>query len=197
MYTATSFLKHTHRVFTRNIASLLYGILAGIAQVFNILDEDYRLALKAAAIFSAEGNMLDFWGWIFNISRFPGESDSLYRENIRIFAIFGKVTSTALVEAISPYSTITPSVEELIAPILINSDYSDFSYETHDKGKFMVRITYRPAGSVSSYFVIGKAYVGVSTYAYSITKIRFTKEKVRIKAENAKMAGIKLLYKIG
>lgn len=189
------FYKNLPSIYTRK-SGVLYAIIYAIASLFDDFETDYKAALSSAGVITAEGFWLDFWGYLLNMKRFANEYDDDYRFRLLTFIRLGIVTRAALIATARPFSKTEPILTEHNGTILQNDNYTAYTY---DFKNHLMTLTYTPqftATSGAKTFFIGKSYIGYNTYLTKVTS-RYSVAQLKEILNNIKMAGVKLIHKIG
>jgi hypothetical protein len=167
-----------------------------ISSVFSdYIEEDYVSVIATASIITAEGFWLDFWGYMFKISRLPLEIDEAYRLRILDFIQYGYVTRDAILKHASLFSRSIPILTEHNQGVLKSFDYAT-EYE-YNLNRFVMTIEYTPqqSSSFQDYsFCIGMSYIDYNAYLQMIESAYSMEEIVKL-VNNSKTAGVKMIQK--
>lgn len=172
------------------------ALLLALATLFSDLDADLKDALTDANILTARGFWLNFWGFFFHVDRFPDETDADYRRRLRRTLVNGSSTRKAIVEAVKPFSTETPILQEFNGNIVTNDDYSSYNYVSQfTKSAFLMQLQYKLPISGRQNFFIGKSYIGKTTFLFDSNQNRYNAQRIEDIVKATKMGGIKILFK--
>src|SRR5579872_2546649 len=98
----TALVEGTFDLYTTNFSnvnastSLLWSIFRPLAYVLEQAKGDLEIAIQQLGFITAQGDFLDYWGTIFNISRYPNEPDYEYSTRLLWETVKPRLNNVAL-----------------------------------------------------------------------------------------------------
>jgi hypothetical protein len=105
--------------------SVLWSILRPLAYLLEQAKDDVSKAIQQLGFVTAEGDFLDYWGSIFNISRYPGEPDYEYSTRLLWETVRPRLNNKAIENIVRFGVGYETKVVDLSPRMLLSDGYTN------------------------------------------------------------------------
>lgn len=192
--------------------TVLFFIYSVVAREFEFLKEDMSKLFENAAIISASGSFLDFWGfYLCKIRRLEWEDDASYRKRILLMLRVFRSTRNALFQVGKKFSRTDIEINEE-SMVIIDEDYSVYELQDFFE-RYIIEAKYQPErglhlqyfylrstpGEGTPYYTDGYPYFSEDerlTYLDSPQAIIQNVKRIEGFLKTIKLAGVRLISNI-